>query len=144
MADLTNNAPSQAYSAFGQQNVTASALQMALVAAGIANGGVIETPHVMAQIRDSQGNLVSSYTPKPWLKATTSTTAQQVTSLMQGVVTNGTAAGVFPAGENVAAKTGTAEVGSQAQYTTDWMIAFAPPTILRWPWPWWHPSSPRR
>ena len=39
VADLTNNAPSQAYSAFGQQNVTASALQMALVAAGMANGG---------------------------------------------------------------------------------------------------------
>ena len=126
VAALTNNAPSQAYSAFGQQNVTASALQMALVAAGMANGGVIETPHVMAQIRDSQGNLVSSYTPKTWLKATTSATAQQVTSLMQGVVTNGTAAGVFPAGQNVAAKTGTAEVGSQAQYTTDWMVAFAP------------------
>ena len=126
VADLTNNAPSQAYSAFGQQNVTASALQMALVASGIANSGVIETPHVMAQIRDSQGNLVTSYAPKPWLKATSTSTAQQVTSLMQGVVTKGTAAGVFPADENVAAKTGTAEVGSQAQYTSDWMIAFVP------------------
>ncbi|HXA34316.1 MAG TPA: penicillin-binding transpeptidase domain-containing protein [Acidimicrobiales bacterium] len=126
VADLTNNAPAQAYSAFGQQNVTASALQMALVAAGIANGGVIETPHVMAQIRDSQGNLVTSYTTKPWLKATTTSTAQLVTSLMQGVVTSGTAAGVFPADENVAAKTGTAEVGTQAQYTSDWMIAFVP------------------
>ncbi len=126
VADLANNAPSQAYSAFGQQNVTASALQMALVAAGIANGGVIETPHVMAQIRDSQGNLVTSYAPKPWLRATSTTTAQQVTSLMQGVVTKGTAVGVFPADENVAAKTGTAEVGTQAQYTSDWMIAFVP------------------
>ena len=126
VADLTNNAPSQAYSAFGQQNVTASALQMALVAAGIANGGVIETPHVMAQIRDSQGNLVRSYTPNTWLKATSAATAQQVTSLMQGVVTNGTAIGVFPSDETVAAKTGTAQVGSQAQYTSDWMIAFAP------------------
>jgi peptidoglycan glycosyltransferase len=128
VADLTNNAPSQAYSAFGQQNVTASALQMALVAAGIANGGVIETPHVMAQIRDSQGNLVTSYTTKPWLKATTTSTAQLVTSLMQGVVTTpgATANGVFPADENVAAKTGTAQVGTQAQYTSDWMIAFVP------------------
>jgi peptidoglycan glycosyltransferase len=126
VADLTNNAPSQAYSAFGQQNVTASALQMALAAAGIANGGIIETPHVMAQIRDSEGNLVTSYAPKPWLKATSTTTAQQVTSLMQGVVTKGTAVGVFPADENVAAKTGTAEVGTQAQYTSDWMIAFVP------------------
>ena len=128
VAELTNNAPSQAYSAFGQQNVTASALQMALVAAGIANGGVVETPHVMAQIRDSQGNLVTSFAPKPWLKATTAETAQQVTSLMQGVVTGGTAANVFPADENIAAKTGTAQVGANAEYTSDWMIAFDPGT----------------
>ena len=43
---------------------------MALVAAGIANQGVIMTPHVMEQIRDNQGNLVTTYTPKPWLTAT--------------------------------------------------------------------------
>jgi peptidoglycan glycosyltransferase len=130
VAALTNNAPAQAYSAFGQQNVTASALQMALVGAGIANGGVIMTPHVMAQIRDSQGNLVQSYAPTSWLKATSPDTANTVKSLMQAVVTRGTAANppVFPADEDVAAKTGTAEVGegTVSPYTTDWMLAFAP------------------
>ena len=49
---------------------------------------------------------------------------------MQGVVTSGTAAGVgFPASWNVAAKTGTAQVGSfgpNPLLTTDWLIAFAP------------------
>ena len=63
VAELTDNKPMQAYSAFGQQNVVATVLQMALVAGGIANQGVIMTPHVMAQIRDTQGNLVTSYTP---------------------------------------------------------------------------------
>jgi peptidoglycan glycosyltransferase len=127
VAQLANNAPSQAYSAFGQQNVTATALQMALVAAGIGNQGVIMTPHVMGQIRDSQGNLVESYTPKPWLTATNPLTAAAVTALMQGVVTQGTAAQVgFPAVWNVAAKTGTAETGQFNQLTNDWMIAFAP------------------
>ena len=71
IAQLTDNAPSQAYSAFGQQDVTATALQMALVAAGIANQGVIMTPHVMSQIQASQGNLVAAYKPKAWLTATT-------------------------------------------------------------------------
>jgi peptidoglycan glycosyltransferase len=119
--------PFLAYSAFGQENVTASALQMAMVAGAIANDGVIMTPHVMAQIRDSQGNLVQTYTPKPWIKATTPSTASQVQSLMQGVVGDptGTAYGVFPADEAVAAKTGTAQVGSNAQYTSDWMIAYS-------------------
>lgn len=128
VAALTNNDPALAYSAFGQQNVTASALQMALVAAGIANSGVIMTPHVMARIRDSQSNLVTAFTPSTWLRATSPATAQAVTSLMQAVVSRGTASSppVFPADESVAAKTGTAEVGPNQDYTTDWMIAFAP------------------
>jgi peptidoglycan glycosyltransferase len=127
VAKLTNNQAGQAYSAFGQQDVTASALQMALVASAIADHGVIMTPHVMSQIRDTQGNLVKSYTPTPWLTATSASTASQVQSLMQAVVTDplGTAHGVFPADEAVAAKTGTAQVGTNAQYTSDWMIAYS-------------------
>ena len=65
----------------------ATALQMALVAAGIANRGVIMTPHVMRDIHDSAGNLVATYQPKPWLTATNPLTAAAVTSLMQAVVT---------------------------------------------------------
>jgi len=126
VAQLTNNKPSQAYSAFGQQDVTATALQMSLVAAGMANQGVVMTPHVMEQVRDTQGNLVRAYAPKPWLTATNPITAAAVTSLMQAVVTSGTASGVFPASWNVAAKTGTAETGPNASLTNDWMIAFAP------------------
>ena len=119
--------PTQAYSAFGQQDVVATALQMALVAAGIANRGVIMTPHVMRDIHDSSGTLVTAYQPHPWLTATNPLTAAAVTSLMQAVVTRGTAAQVgFPALWNVAAKTGTAETGPNASLTNDWMIAFAP------------------
>jgi peptidoglycan glycosyltransferase len=130
-AQLVNNAPLQAYAAFGQGTSVATdvatPLQMALVAEGIANNGVVMTPHVMAQIRDSQGNLVTSYTPKPWVNATNPLTAAAVTNLMRGVVNNGTAVGVFPPEWNVAAKTGTAEVGTSANpLTNDWMIAFAP------------------
>ena len=131
-AQLVNNAPLQAYSAFGQGTAVstdiATTLQMALVTAGIANRGVIMTPHIMSQIRDSSGALVDSYTPTPWLQATNPLTAAAVTQLMQAVVTSGTAAGVFPADENVAAKTGTAETsGAFGQaLTNDWMVAFAP------------------
>jgi peptidoglycan glycosyltransferase len=114
-------------SAIGQQTVSASALQMAMVAGTVANGGVEMTPHVMAQIRDSQGNLVESYTPKPWQRSISAQTAGTLTTFMQGVATSGTAAGVgFPASWNVAAKTGTAEVGPNLSLTSDWLIAFAP------------------
>ncbi len=131
-AQLVNNPPLQAYAAFGQGTAVATdvatPLQMALVADTIANDGVMMTPHVMAQIRDSQGNLVTTYAPKPWLNATNPLTAAAVTNLMRGVVTNGTASGVgFPPQWDVAAKTGTAEVGSATKpLTNDWMIAFAP------------------
>jgi penicillin-binding protein A len=131
-AQLFNNAPLQAYSAFGQGTAVstdiATTLQMGLVTAGIANRGVIMTPHVMQEIRDSSGSLIEAYKPKPWLTATNPLTAAAVTSLMQAVVTSGTAQGVFPANEDVAAKTGTAETsGAFGQpLTNDWMVAFAP------------------
>jgi len=126
---IDNNPPRQAYSAFGQQDVIATPLQMALVAAGIANRGVIMTPHVMRDIHDTAGNLLAAYQPKAWITATNPLTAAAVTSLMQAVVTNGTATQVgFPASWNVAAKTGTAETVSATgvALTNDWMIAFAP------------------
>jgi peptidoglycan glycosyltransferase len=126
---IDNNPATQAYSAFGQQDVIATSLQMALVAGGIANRGVIMTPHVMRDIHDSAGNLVATYQPKPWITATNPLTAAAVTSLMQSVVTNGTATQVgFPSSWNVAAKTGTAETvdGFGQPLTNDWMIAFAP------------------
>jgi peptidoglycan glycosyltransferase len=126
VASLTADVPGLMKSAIGQDNVAASALQMAMVAGTVADGGVEMSPHVMAEIRDSQGNLVETYTPKQWMQPISSTTAATVTTFMQGVATSGTAEGVFPASWDVAAKTGTAEVGVNEQLTTDWLIAFAP------------------
>ncbi|MHB8438669.1 MAG: peptidoglycan D,D-transpeptidase FtsI family protein [Acidimicrobiales bacterium] len=120
-----------AFSAIGQDCTKATPLQMAMVAATIANNGVEMTPHVMASIRDSQGNLVMKYVPKVWSTPVSASTAAAVNGLMVGVThdANGTAAGVFPASEDVAAKTGTAQVQNTAGVyiaTNDWMIAFAP------------------
>ena len=52
------------HSSIGQYDVQATALQNAMVAAGIANRGVLMTPHLMSSIHDSQGALVQSYTPE--------------------------------------------------------------------------------
>jgi peptidoglycan glycosyltransferase len=117
-------------SAIGQENVTASAMQMAMVAGTVANGGVEMTPHFMSSIRDSQGDLVTTYNPHAWQTPISPQTASILTGFMQGVVQSGTAAGVgFPASWHVAAKTGTAQTGSfgpNPQFTDDWLIAFAP------------------
>jgi len=116
-----------AYSAIGQYNVQATALQNAMVAAGIANGGVVMTPHLMSQIHDSQGNVVETYLPKALPRSATQQAATQVTALMEGVVKDGTASGVgFPSYLCAAVKTGTAQTNPSQKVTETWMIGFAP------------------
>jgi peptidoglycan glycosyltransferase len=123
---LPDNAQAdQAYAAIGQEFPEATALQNAMVAAGIADGGVVMTPHLMQSIHDSQGNLVTTYTPSAMPRSASAVAAQQVTSLMEGVVARGTASGVgFPAYLCAAVKTGTAQTGLSTNH--DWMIGFAP------------------
>jgi len=119
------------FAAIGQGTVTATALQDAMVAAGIADTGTVMTPHVMAQIRSSQGTAVQTYTPKPYKQAATAAAAKKVGTLMQKVVTTpqGTAHGIgFTPNDHVAVKTGTAQVGTPVTTVNDWMIGFAPAT----------------
>lgn len=131
-SSFANNIPGIAYSAIGQENVSATALEMALVGAGIANHGAIMAPHLMSQIRDYQDQIVKSYAPRIWKQATSSATASQVTQLMVGVVKNGTAQGIAIPGVNIAAKTGTAQTNLKASSnlslsgSDNWMVAFAP------------------
>jgi peptidoglycan glycosyltransferase len=117
-----------AFSAIGQKYTEATPLQMAMVAATVANGGKEMVPHVMQSIRDSQGNVIEQYQPSVWETPMSAATATAINGLMQSVVTapNGTANGVFNPADHVAAKTGTAQVGPTNQFTNDWMIAFAP------------------
>ena len=128
MASLPANSQAfQAYTAIGQFGVQDTALQNAMVAAGIANGGQLMTPHLMSNIRDSQGQTVQSYTPKSIGTVATSQAAQQVISLMEGVVASGTASGVgFPGYLCAAVKTGTAQTSPGQSVNHDWMIGLAP------------------
>jgi peptidoglycan glycosyltransferase len=127
---LTPGVGDEAYvgqSAIGQYNDLFTPLQNALVASGIANGGVIMTPHLMEQITDPQGNVVTTYQPTPMLKAARQSATASVDDLMQGVATHGTAAGVgFPPSWQVAVKTGTAQLPGNVELTQDWMIGFMP------------------
>src|SRR5580658_5797395 len=118
--------PGIAYSAFGQQDVTATVLQMCMVASAVANGGVLMTPHVMAQIRNAQGAVVQTFKPSVYKQSLSAAAAALIVPLMEQVAISGTAAGVFPSSLDVAVKTGTAQTGNGASNTNDWMIGFAP------------------
>jgi penicillin-binding protein A len=127
-----NSQAALAYSAIGQFNDATTPLQNALVAAGIANGGVIMTPHLMAQITDTKGSVVEKYQPTPMLTAATPAAAAAVGKLMENVANNtvpdATANGIFPVSWHVAVKTGTAQVQAPTgpEQTDDWMIGFMP------------------
>jgi len=120
------NAGALAKSAIGQESVQAVPLSLALDVAGIANGGTIMAPHLMASITGAQGQTVSSYQPHPWLKATSEATAEKLTKLMLSVVNspNGTGVEARVPGVEVAGKTGTAQTGGP--YIETWFVAFAP------------------
>jgi peptidoglycan glycosyltransferase len=133
-ATLAANPPFLGYSAIGQEDVSATALQNALVVAGVANKGVVMTPHLMSEITGPDGPVVQRYKDTPWKTPLTAAQAAQIVPLMHSVVTNGTASLVgFLPQDDVAAKTGTAQIGNNlTNDTDDWMIAFAPannPTI---------------
>jgi peptidoglycan glycosyltransferase len=120
-----NSQAFQAYASIGQREVEDTALQNAMIAAGIANGGVVMTPHLMSSIHDSTGALVTTYQDKPMSQAASSAAAQAVTALMESVPISGTASGVgFPSYLCAAVKTGTAQTGLSVNH--DWMIGFAP------------------
>lgn len=131
---FSNNLPGLAYSAIGQEDVRANTLQQALVAAGIADGGAIMTPHLMSYVSAPDGSIVKRYKASVWKNPMTPAQAAQIVPLMENVVKFGTASGVgFLPQDDVAAKTGTAQTFYRGQKRTDdWMIAFAPakaPTV---------------
>ncbi len=128
-SNLAANPPFLAYSAIGQEDVSVTALQNALVAAAIADGGTIMTPHLMSYVSASDGTVVARYKDSAWKHPLTAAQAALIVPLMENVVKKGTAYGIFLPADDVAAKTGTAQVGNKlTNDTDDWMIAFAPAT----------------
>jgi penicillin-binding protein A len=125
---LSQNPAVLAQLAIGQQNVRATPLQMALVAAAVANEGRVMVPHVMQEIRDDQGNQVEEYDPDVWQTPMAPDTAATLREGMVSVVTDGTANRLDDELDNfvVGGKTGTAEVGDTGT-SHAWIIGFAGP-----------------
>jgi peptidoglycan glycosyltransferase len=121
------NSAALAQAAIGQNDVQASPLHMALVAASAVNDGKLPTPHVVADIRDREGKELLNVEPGAWRTAVSPATAATLRAGLIGVVDNGTAKGLAMPGWTVGAKTGTAELAATAGSTNAWVIGFAGP-----------------
>jgi peptidoglycan glycosyltransferase len=110
----------------GQGEMEASPLQMAEVAATIANGGKLMRPHLTRRVIDAEGNTVETIAPKVQSDVMSSSTAAQITAMMEAVVNEGTGTNAAIPGVRVAGKTGTAETEQPGVPNDAWFVAFAP------------------
>jgi peptidoglycan glycosyltransferase len=102
-------------------------LQMAEVAATIANGGKLMQPTFVQQVTDPDGRVTQKLTPHVQSTAINPETAAQLTTMMENVTSEGTATGLtVSGGVPFAGKTGTAEIDVEAGINQPWFIAFAP------------------
>lgn len=120
----TLDAPQTALSGFGQGQVTATPLQMAMVSAGIANDGVVMNPRMVDRVIAPDLSVRSSTDSSEYGRALDSDLAAEMVAMMTANVQDGAASNATIDGVQVAGKTGTAENGSRP-YSL-WFTGFAP------------------
>jgi penicillin-binding protein A len=118
--------------AIGQERLLATPLQIAMVAAAVANKGKLMRPQIWNRVIDPDGRVVSRLDPSEYSEALSAKTAEELTTAMEGVVSEGTGTNAAIAGVPVAGKTGTAETpgneacGGGSEENQAWFMGFAP------------------
>jgi peptidoglycan glycosyltransferase len=119
------NAPQSAQAAIGQYDVRVTPLQVAMVTAGIANGGVVMQPTVVKAVRSQDLETIDEPEPTELSRAVSPETAAALTRMMITVVQDGTGTAAQIPGVSVAGKSGTAQHG-EGKAPHAWFTAFAP------------------
>lgn len=115
-----------AQSSIGQRDVAVTALQMNMVAAAIANDGTLMYPQLIDTIRGADLTVLEQPEPRVYKESTSPEVAEQVTQMMKTVVTSGTAWQARSNQVEIAAKTGTAQLGAEDDNVNSWITGFAP------------------
>jgi peptidoglycan glycosyltransferase len=116
--------------AIGQERLLVTPLQMAEVAAAVANDGVLIEPRIWTTVRDPDGRVTARMKPEEQSEVMKPETAAELTEAMKDVVSEGTGTSAALYGIDVAGKTGTAEVPGREECAglpnQAWFIGFAP------------------
>ncbi|WP_163696012.1 D,D-transpeptidase PbpA [Mycolicibacterium sarraceniae] len=114
-------------SSMGQKDVAVTPLQNALVAAAIANSGVMMQPYLVDSLKGPDLSNITTAAPQEQRRAVSQQVAAKMTDLMVGAEQMTQQKGAIP-GVQIASKTGTAEHGTDPRNTPPhaWYIAFAP------------------
>jgi len=116
--------PQTALTGFGQGQVTATPLQMAMVAAGVANDGAVMKPRMVDAVIGDDFAVHKQFTDEAFDQVLSAADAKALSAVLVQGVDSGAATGARIDGVDVAGKTGTAENGSRP-YTL-WFTGFAP------------------
>jgi peptidoglycan glycosyltransferase len=118
--------------AIGQERLLATPLQIAEVAAAVANKGKLMKPQIWSRVIDPDGRVIEELDPSEFSEPISEETAAELTTAMEGVVSGGTGTNAAIPGVPVAGKTGTAETpgnascGGGAAENQAWFMGFAP------------------
>jgi peptidoglycan glycosyltransferase len=112
----------------GQGGLLVTPLQMAMVAAAVANGGKLMEPRLSSKVVDPDGKTVRTFDPTVYDQVMSPKTASEVNQMMRTVVDEGTGTPArLGSGIPFAGKTGTASIGATGSgLTQPWFIGFAP------------------
>ncbi|MFY9262656.1 MAG: penicillin-binding protein 2 [Actinomycetaceae bacterium] len=111
-----------AMDAIGQRDIIATPLQMAMVAAAIANDGVLMQPYLVNETLTADLEVLSTTRPRELGEPISAETAQILQTMMVSVVNHGSGSYAALSSTQIAGKTGTAEVAGAQPYS--WFIAF--------------------
>jgi len=117
--------------AIGQERLTVTPLQMAEVAAAVANKGKLMKPQIWSRVVEPDGHVAKTMEPSEYSQPISAETAEELTTAMEGVVSAGTGTNAAISSVPVAGKTGTAETpsetcGGSSEANQAWFIGFAP------------------
>ena len=110
--------------AIGQGETQMTPILNCMIAASVANDGVMMNPYLMESVTSRQGDKVASFGPEKLFTVMSSSEAAQLQNMMAAVVEDGTGNEAAGNGYTACGKTGSAEI-SKTSDTHAWFIGYA-------------------